>query len=1295
MVTLIKNQIFKHLSRFTKNLSPDRINLSTLKGEGELSNLELDENVLTDLLELPSWLRLTSAWCNRVCFRIQWTNIKTVPIVLRLDEVQVVVETCPDLRSMSANQGLSSMSSGRYSFIHKVIDGMTVTVNAVLVTFKSPAFVASVQVSRIVAESKTPTWKRNDLRMTRVKDSVRGEILLFKEVEWQTVRIEAKSTENPSLTPLRLLTNQARCRITIKKRLSDCFVLGSRLVLILEDLLWVLTDSQLRAALYFVESLAGLVQKATDITRKRKAARKIEMLPEYQAWVSQQARQQNTKKSAISKVFSQCDVIETSFHFLSEQIDLHLCDDEGDGRSSHPHLKDGGAFQIRLHHFKVDFYPYHLSLSDRKHWPSYEEDIHAQWLEQALTSFKATFMEAMDAGTNSHTPLSRAEPHMDDLRSPGSKGPDFQNANGQHNAVKNYITSHLAKLMSSCVVLRLEDVTLFKVSTTSRKQAPKEFLSSDKELYKLPEEMSLIHAEFTYFYYPDDIPFPLPPPQFYVYCNPVQIHFDMLTVLWLQSFGLYLLRTLSALTENASANTNTNDLFNIDVRMEAIMPRIIMSESSAHEGVTSSRMQRDRPQFLQLQTSKITVTNIRSRTVGSRADLATCLNDLQQGELFFNSGFPTKEGDKSAVVERLLRHVNASDNLRRQADLSSLTMEEVMQGLSRELFWVDAKDIWFVQLDPAWVEFTGMKSTARPVPLLDAVPVTVWLCLIDQKHIHAVTHIPSLVSVQLNHYQFLFISRLLDDISELTTFLQMDSKKITGEEGGCICVGTALPQVEVTFVMPAHCHAKESFDLDSVIPDSSSLADIPNIPITPPKSAYEPKETDSDIVHGDQVFFEETSFIPENAVGAAEPLPPETPSFKSNFSTFSKGLASGFSTLITSFDATKGAEDGLDNMSVRSDGSSDSERFVVVNLEQQNRTDILNAMFVIPASNRAARPMVDEASEVLEEADDASLHSEMSILRRSDPVKLPALQGISPLFRYISVTTVKLSRVEAIYQSQGFKSCLRLQCSGISSEECGSIPWDEFQSKFSSRTRAWCDERDLARRCSIKARLDRAPDTDPEPGTFDTTNMASIIRQLFTEHLAAEIANVNLSMSMVSVSGLADLLDDEIMPKPVPMEVVLENVQMHLSEDRSAVSQLAGSASNMPINVCISKLKVSRTASGAFFIEPAGGSAAGAGISVSPTSSQFEVEVARRKAAELTRENEELRRRLLAAERLFTEEKQRLGAKIDELHGERMALEVSLRKMNLTQAAAQMANQSAPAPTPTAPKVAQQTPLKR
>jgi len=75
-------------------------------------------------------------------------------------------------------------------------------------------------MNRIMVESKSATWQRCDLRTTRVKDPDRGQLLIFKELEWQTVRIEAQSTKDHNLTPLRLLTNQARCRITIKKRIS-------------------------------------------------------------------------------------------------------------------------------------------------------------------------------------------------------------------------------------------------------------------------------------------------------------------------------------------------------------------------------------------------------------------------------------------------------------------------------------------------------------------------------------------------------------------------------------------------------------------------------------------------------------------------------------------------------------------------------------------------------------------------------------------------------------------------------------------------------------------------------------------------------------------------------------------------------------------------------------------------------------------------------------------------------------------------------------------------------------------
>lgn len=79
---LLNSPVYLFNYSYTKNLSSDKINLSTFRGEGELSNLQLDEAVLTELLELPSWLRLTSAWCNHVSFRISWTKLKSVPITL-------------------------------------------------------------------------------------------------------------------------------------------------------------------------------------------------------------------------------------------------------------------------------------------------------------------------------------------------------------------------------------------------------------------------------------------------------------------------------------------------------------------------------------------------------------------------------------------------------------------------------------------------------------------------------------------------------------------------------------------------------------------------------------------------------------------------------------------------------------------------------------------------------------------------------------------------------------------------------------------------------------------------------------------------------------------------------------------------------------------------------------------------------------------------------------------------------------------------------------------------------------
>lgn len=50
--------------------------------------------------------------------------------------------------------------------------------------------------------------------------------------------------------------------------------------------------------------------------------------------------------------------------------------------------------------------------------------------------------------------------------------------------------------------------------------------------------------------------------------------------------------------------------------------------------------------------------------------------------------------------------------------------------------------------------------------------------------IHGLAYISNLISVQINHYQYLFLLRLSEMVSELATYLSIDSNKILKVETG-------------------------------------------------------------------------------------------------------------------------------------------------------------------------------------------------------------------------------------------------------------------------------------------------------------------------------------------------------------------------------------------------------------------------------------------------------------------------------------------------------------------------------
>lgn len=304
----------------------------------------------------------------------------------------------------------------------------------------------------------------------------------------------------------------------------------------------------------------------------------------------------------------------------------------------------------------------------------------------------------------------------------------------------------------------------------------------------------------------------------------------------------------------ASPVTQPSPMY-MDVKLEAIMPRLVI------ELPIDLPHQKDRPKCMQIQISRLALTNIREMG-SSRADLAQAIHSLQEGSLVFGNGFPSKSTDMCIVTDRILAHIAAADNITGLE--SSSPDSEVMSGddvipsvsksvsidyLTRYAMWSEPRDIWCINLDPVWIDFLGARSLGakNSIPFIDAVPITIWLhnghrndlsknaedlfsvkfqnpinnfknCsnsaniknhnynekayrsnpFIDSEEdiyfnrrsqassttsersadLHAILHISNLVSVQLDHYQYLFLLRLAEEITEMTSFLALDAERI-------------------------------------------------------------------------------------------------------------------------------------------------------------------------------------------------------------------------------------------------------------------------------------------------------------------------------------------------------------------------------------------------------------------------------------------------------------------------------------------------------------------------------------
>ncbi|KAH9285877.1 UHRF1-binding protein 1-like [Echinococcus granulosus] len=597
-----------------------------------MENLELNEDVLMELLGFPKWLRIKSAICAHIYVKIPWTNLRSRPIVMIVDSVTVEVEVLEKVYQINGSDSVPSyrLSTGRYGMVERVIDGISIRIHELIAELKSKLFKASVNLSHISISSKKPSWDSGPLNFGFIPLPERNSILIFKEISWESTRFEADGLADRT-TPIKVIINRARLRVILKKQLSDSSFVCGKMVLLVESLLWVLTVSQLEAAIVFLKSIKQSLQLSAELKR-RLGSSKTKPTPSRLGGPTGTAlRSASQGQPVVGRVtdprliqyFEFYDVKEDSFHLQASLIEVHFCEDTLCASSVSTQLVNGGSVRMTLRNLNVDHYPAHPRTTPRTEWSNYGEINHArtQWLQ------------SLKPNSDPDCAINRS------IKSP------------QVVPYESVIVFRLQDITVSCVMLenqREEERWPLPVAITraykrrtimqafdgeQRSLTSNTFVASDTEMHKLPVKANLISIDLTQCFALGNIDATLPI-ILYAQVNPLHLKFDVDTMIWLNAFFLNVTTNLHSLFGESELFVEQETSLPLFCRAEALMPRVVFPLHPPPPNAASSNASDypwTGPSALVVQVDTVILQTVpRPLTTSMAKTLEDCLDKLEK-----------------------------------------------------------------------------------------------------------------------------------------------------------------------------------------------------------------------------------------------------------------------------------------------------------------------------------------------------------------------------------------------------------------------------------------------------------------------------------------------------------------------------------------------------------------------------------------------------------------------------------------------------------------------------------------